>query len=110
MYGTLKDDLNQQLEELRQNGLYKSERVIDTPQSARVRVGEASDLLNLCANNYLGLSNHPRIVAAAKEALDRWGYGLSSVRFICGAQGVHKQLEQRLSQFLQTEDTILYSS
>jgi glycine C-acetyltransferase len=94
---------------LRAQGLYKVERIIDSPQRARVRVG-AHDVLNLCANNYLGLADHPMLVQAAKDALDRWGFGMASVRFICGTQHVHRQLEQRLSAFLGTEDTILYSS
>ncbi|MDB6152718.1 MAG: kbl [Chthoniobacteraceae bacterium] len=91
-------------------GLYKSERVITTPQAAHVRVEGGREVLNLCANNYLGLAGHPSVIAASHEALDRWGYGLSSVRFICGTQSLHKELESRLSEFLGTEDTILYSS
>ena len=99
------------LAELREPGLYKDEHVIDSPQAAarRGRAGRA-EVLNLCANNYLGLANHPEIVAAAHEALDRWGFGMASVRFICGTQRVHRELEQRLSEFLGTDDTILYSS
>ncbi|MDB6171869.1 MAG: kbl [Chthoniobacteraceae bacterium] len=91
-------------------GLYKSERVITTPQAAHVRVEGGREVLNLCANNYLGLAGDPSVIAASHEALDRWGYGLSSVRFICGTQSLHKELESRLSEFLGTEDTILYSS
>lgn len=98
------------LAELREAGLYKSERKIESPQEARVVVGGGHEVLNLCANNYLGLANHPDIVQAAHDALDRWGYGLSSVRFICGTQTCHKQLESAVSDFLQTDDTILYSS
>lgn len=98
------------LDEIRQSGLYKSERVITSPQATRVTVNGGRPLLNLCANNYLGLAQHPRVQAAARQALEDWGYGLASVRFICGTQAIHKQLEQRLSQFLGTEDTILYSS
>jgi glycine C-acetyltransferase len=98
------------LDEIRQAGLYKDERIIHSPQANRVEVGTGKAVLNLCANNYLGLSNHPEIVAAAHEGLDRWGYGLSSVRFICGTQEIHKQLEQQLSTFLGTEDTVLYAS
>ena len=105
----LRKELNSELKEIRKSGLYKAERVIDTPQSARVEVG-GELVLNLCANNYLGLSNHPRVVDAARAALDEWGYGLSSVRFICGTQNIHKKLEQKLSNFLGTEDTILYTS
>src|SRR5579871_2393144 len=99
-----------QLEAIRQAGTYKNERVIITPQGTTIRVADGQPVLNLCANNYLGLAQHPAIAAAAKEAIDQWGYGLASVRFICGTQGVHKQLEQKLSEFLGTEDTILYSS
>lgn len=91
-------------------GLHKRERLIATPQAARVRLADGREVLNLCANNYLGLSSHPAIVAAARAALERWGYGLSSVRFICGAQTIHRELEEKLSAFLGTEDTILYSS
>ncbi|MDQ2798779.1 MAG: glycine C-acetyltransferase, partial [Armatimonadota bacterium] len=110
MYGATKDRLTRELEDIQNAGLYKNERVIMTPQDAHVRVGNSGPLLNLCANNYLGLAEHPDVIAAAHEALDRWGYGLASVRFICGTQGVHKQLEAALSAFLGTEDTILYSS
>src|SRR5882762_8017690 len=110
MFGSFKQHLAQQLEEIRRAGLYKSERTITTPQDAHVRVGDGQPVLNLCANNYLGLAEHPAVVRAAHEALDKWGYGLSSVRFICGTQSIHKQLEAKLSEFLGTEDTILYSS
>jgi len=99
-----------QLASLRRAGLYKTERILTTPQSAHVATGAGREVINLCANNYLGLADHPEVVAAAHEALDRWGYGLSSVRFICGTQTIHKELEGRLSDFLGTEDTILYSS
>jgi glycine C-acetyltransferase len=110
MFGSMKQHVAQQIEEIRAAGTYKQERVITSPQDARVRVGDSRPVLNLCANNYLGLAHHPAIVQAAHEALDQWGYGLSSVRFICGTQSVHKQLEAKLSEFLGTEDTILYSS
>ena len=110
MYGKIKDDLKKELEEIQSAGLYKSERVIESSQSARVQVGEGSPVLNLCANNYLGLANHPEVVKAARDALDKWGYGLASVRFICGTQSLHKELEAKLSAFLGMEDTILYSS
>jgi len=109
MFGSFKQHLAQQLEEIRRAGLYKSERTISTPQDAHVRVGDGQPVLNLCANNYLGLAEHPAVVKAAHEALDKWGYGLSSVRFICGTQSIHKQLEAKISEFLATEDTILYS-
>jgi glycine C-acetyltransferase len=110
MYGALLDDLTSRLQETRDAGTFKSELVMTTPQGARVDVEGRGDLLNLCANNYLGLANHPEIVAAARDALDRWGYGMASVRFICGTQSLHKQLEERLSEFLGTEETILFSS
>jgi glycine C-acetyltransferase len=110
MYGALQDDLTSRLAEVREEGLYKTELVITTPQSAHVEVEGRGEMLNLCANNYLGLASHPEIVAAAHEALDRWGFGMASVRFICGTQAVHRELEERLSAFLGTEDTILYSS
>jgi glycine C-acetyltransferase len=109
VFGTVRDDLRTTLEEIRAAWLYKSERVIDTPQSPHVSVA-SGDVLNLCANNYLGLADHPALVDAAKAALDRWGYGMASVRFICGTQTVHKDLEDRLTAFLGTEDTTLYSS
>ena len=102
--------LQEQIESLRAAGLYKSERIITTPQDAHIRIADGREVLNLCANNYLGLAEHPDVIAAAHAALDRWGYGLSSVRFICGTQQLHKQLEGKLSEFLGTEDTILYSS
>jgi glycine C-acetyltransferase len=110
MYGTLRDDLVGTLAEVREAGLYKSELEITTPQGAHVDVTGRGELLNLCGNNYLGLANHPAIVEAAHEALDRWGYGMASVRFICGTQALHRELEERLSEFLGTDDTILYSS
>ncbi len=102
--------LAQQLDGIRSAGTYKNERVIVTPQGTTIRVADGKPVLNLCANNYLGLAQHPAVAAAAKAALEQWGYGLASVRFICGTQGVHKQLEQALSRFLGTDDTILYSS
>ena len=110
MYGALKDDLVSRLDVVRDEGLYKTELVITTPQSAHVEVEGRGEMINLCANNYLGLASHPAIVAAAHEALDRWGFGMASVRFICGTQAVHRELEERLSAFLGTEDTILYGS
>jgi len=110
MVAAFQNHVQQQLDEIRASGTYKHERVITSPQDARVRVGDGPPVLNLCANNYLGLARHPEVVQAAHEALDRWGYGLSSVRFICGTQSIHKQLEARLSEFLGAEDTILYSS
>ncbi|MDX8144173.1 glycine C-acetyltransferase [Lentzea sp. BCCO 10_0061] len=110
MYGELKNDLLKTIEEIREAGLYKSERVIGTPQNAAVRVGKGDEVLNFCANNYLGLADHPQLIEAAKKGLDDWGFGMASVRFICGTQEPHKELERKLSEFLGTEDTILYSS
>jgi glycine C-acetyltransferase len=110
LYGTLRDELVETLAEIREAGTYKSELTMTTPQGAHVNVEESGELLNLCANNYLGLANHPAIVEAARDALDRWGYGMASVRFICGTQALHRELEQRLSEFLGTDDTILFSS
>jgi glycine C-acetyltransferase len=107
---SITEHLQQQLDEIRAKGLYKAERVITTPQDAHIRVGDGQSVLNMCANNYLGLAEHPAVVQAAHEGLDRWGYGLSSVRFICGTQAIHKQLEAKISEFLGTEDTILYTS
>jgi glycine C-acetyltransferase len=110
MFGSIKEYLADQLQQIRDDGLFKGERVITTPQRAHIAVLEREKVLNLCANNYLGLADHPEVIAAAHEALDRWGYGLASVRFICGTQQIHKQLERRISEFLGTDDTILYSS
>src|SRR5213078_3752261 len=110
MYDRVRDDLRTTLDEIRSAGLYKAERVLTGPQGARVTVAGGQPVLNLCANNYLGLADDPRVVAAAKAALDEWGYGLASVRFICGTQAIHKRLEEALSEFLGTDDTILYSS
>jgi glycine C-acetyltransferase len=109
MFSSLRAHLASQLETIRTEGLWKGERLLASAQGARIAV-QGREVLNLCANNYLGLANHPEIVAAAKAGLDRWGYGLSSVRFICGTQDIHKELERTLSEFLGTEDTILYSS
>ena len=103
------ESLASQTEELKSEGLFKDERVIISPQQAKIETGGKS-VLNLCANNYLGLCNHPEVKEAAKEAIDHYGFGMSSVRFICGTLDIHKNLETRLSKFLQTEDTILYSS
>ncbi len=104
------EHLDRQLDDIRHAGLWKGERVMASPQGTMVRVGGGPPVLNLCANNYLGLAQHPAILAAARKGLDDWGYGLASVRFICGTQGIHKALEQALSRFLGTADTILYSS
>jgi len=110
MHPSFQQHLQQQLGEIRAAGTYKNERVIMTPQGTTIRVADGQPVLNLCANNYLGLAQHPAVTAAAHEALEKWGYGCASVRFICGTQGVHKQLERQLSEFLGTEDTILYGS
>ncbi|HPS01630.1 MAG TPA: glycine C-acetyltransferase [Candidatus Sumerlaeota bacterium] len=116
MYTSMQELLVNQLQEIRDSGLYKDERVIAGPQQAHIPVrrpdgsNETREVLNMCANNYLGLANHPEVVAAARESLDRWGYGLASVRFICGTQEIHKELEAAISEFLGTEDTILYTS
>src|SRR6266567_784138 len=109
MYGTMREQLNTTLDEIREAGLFKNERQISSPQSSHITAG-GKDVLNFCANNYLGLADHPEIVAAAKKAIDDWGFGLASVRFICGTQTLHVDLERRVSEFLGTEDTILYSS
>jgi len=110
MYGKFEAHLRTRIGEIESAGLTKRERVISGPQQAEVTVAGGAPVLNLCANNYLGLANHPGIVTAAREALDNWGYGLASVRFICGTQSIHKQLEERLSDFLGMDDTILYGS
>ena len=109
MYGKLKEHLCQSLAEIREAGLYKEERLIESPQSASIKVA-GKDVLNFCANNYLGLSDHPRLIEASKRMMDRRGFGMSSVRFICGTQDIHKQLEAAISDYFQTEDTILYAA
>ena len=109
MYGKFKDHLTQELADIKAAGLYKNERFIEGPQQAAIQVG-GKEVLNFCANNYLGLSNDPRLIQAAKDMMDRRGYGMSSVRFICGAQDIHKQLEAAISDFFKTEDTILYAA
>lgn len=108
MYGKIKQDLQQTLEELKEQGLYKTERIITSAQSSEISVSSGETVLNFCANNYLGLANHPEVVKAAQDVMNDWGFGLSSVRFICGTQQIHKELEQKTSEFLGTEDTILY--
>jgi glycine C-acetyltransferase len=110
MYGTLQADLQHQLQEIKDAGLYKKERVITSAQGAEIDTQEASHVLNFCANNYLGLSSHPDVIKAAKETIDSHGYGMSSVRFICGTQDIHKALEAKLAEFLGTDDTILYAA
>jgi glycine C-acetyltransferase len=110
MYGKTKDALTNEIQSIRDAGLYKSERIIMTPQGAEIEVKGGKPVLNFCANNYLGLSSHPKVIEAAHKTLDEWGYGMSSVRFICGTQDIHKILEEKISNFLQTEDTILYAA
>ena len=110
MYNTLQPVLQKELEAIKEAGLYKQERVIVTPQGADIKVSTGQEVVNFCANNYLGLSSHPSVIEAAKKAIDTHGYGMSSVRFICGTQDVHKELEAKISQFLGTEDTILYAA
>lgn len=110
VYGPFQTHVEQQLSSIREAGLEKRERVITTPQDAHIGVAGGARVLNMCANNYLGLAEHPRVLSAARQALDTWGYGMASVRFICGTQSIHRDLENQLSQFLGTEDTILYSS
>lgn len=110
MYGKIQQHLQEELNNIKEAGLYKNERIIVTPQRAEIKVNSGQNVLNFCANNYLGLSNHPRLISAAKKALDERGYGMSSVRFICGTQDYHKELENTISRFFHTEDTILYAS
>src|SRR5271155_3306095 len=110
MYGAMKQHLAGQLEEIKKAGLYKGERILSTAQQPHVAVKGGAEVLNMCANNYLGLANHPEVVQAAHLALDKWGNGLASVRFICGTQEPHKALEKAISEFVGMEDTILYSS
>lgn len=110
MYDTLKPQLEAELESIKEAGLYKKERVITTPQAADIKTADGKEVINFCANNYLGLSSHPKVVEAAKKAIDTHGFGMSSVRFICGTQNIHKELEQKISEFLGMEDTILYAA
>jgi glycine C-acetyltransferase len=110
MYGNVKENLTKELQSIRDAGLFKDERIIMTPQGAEIEVKGGQKVLNFCANNYLGLSSHPKVIKAAHDALDKWGYGMSSVRFICGTQDIHKVLEEKISRFLGTEDTILYAA
>jgi len=110
MYGKVRQDLQKEIQSIREAGLYKEERIIMTPQGAEIEVKGGRKVLNFCANNYLGLSSHPKVIEAAHRILDEWGYGMSSVRFICGTQDIHKVLEQKISNFLQTDDTILFAA
>ncbi len=110
MYGAIKQDLAKEIRSIRQSGLYKEERIIGGPQGAEIQMASGKRVLNFCANNYLGLSSHPRVIQAARDTLDRWGYGMSSVRFICGTQDIHRELERKMSAFLGTDDTLLYAA
>ncbi|MES2447788.1 MAG: glycine C-acetyltransferase [Bacteroidota bacterium] len=110
MYKTLQPVLQKELQEIENAGLFKRERIITTPQGADIKVSSGAEVINFCANNYLGLSSHPKVIEAAKKAIDDYGYGMSSVRFICGTQNIHKELEAKISEFLGTEDTILYAA
>lgn len=110
MYDTLKPELQAELENIKKAGLFKHERIITTPQGAVIKTGDGNEVINFCANNYLGLSAHPKVIDAAKNAIDSHGFGMSSVRFICGTQDIHKALEKKISEFLHTEDTILYAA
>src|SRR5690625_4817229 len=109
MNTSLRDRLSEELEEIKQSGLYKTERIINSPQGAEIKVGDKT-VINFCANNYLGLSSHPKVLKAAEQTIEERGYGMSSVRFICGTQDIHRQLEHKISEFLGTEDTILYAA
>jgi len=110
MYGSLKNDLRKELESIKDDGLYKTERIITSPQGAVITTDDGREVINFCANNYLGLSSHPHVIEASKEAIDRRGYGLSSVRFICGTQDIHRELEQKIADFVGMEDAILYAA
>lgn len=110
MYGSIKEFLQAEIDTIKENGLYKKERIITSPQGAEISISTGETVLNFCANNYLGLSSHPEVIQAAKDALDSHGFGMSSVRFICGTQDIHKQLEQEIADFYGTEDTILYAA
>ncbi|PTX44957.1 2-amino-3-ketobutyrate coenzyme A ligase [Christiangramia gaetbulicola] len=110
MYGDIKEHLEKEIEEIKEAGLYKKERIITSPQDAVIKIASGQEVINFCANNYLGLSSHPEVIKAAKDTLDSHGFGMSSVRFICGTQDIHKELEQKISDFYGTEDTILYAA
>ena len=110
MYGAIKDHLKKEIEEIKEEGLYKKERIITSPQGAVITIEGGKEVINFCANNYLGLSSHPEVVQAAKDTMDSHGFGMSSVRFICGTQDIHKELEAKIADFYKTEDTILYAA
>ena len=110
MYGAIKEHLQKEIEEIKDNGLYKKERIITSPQGAVIKISTGQEVINFCANNYLGLSSHPEVIQAAKDTMDSHGFGMSSVRFICGTQDIHKELESKIADFYGTEDTILYAA
>jgi len=110
MYGKIKEHLQAELDQIKEDGLYKSERIITSPQDAVIKISTGEEVINFCANNYLGLSSHPEVIQAAKDTMDSHGFGMSSVRFICGTQDIHKELEQNIADFYETEDTILYAA
>jgi len=110
MYGSIKEHLQKEIEEIKDNGLYKKERIITSPQGAVIKISTGQEVINFCANNYLGLSSHPEVIQAAKDTMDSHGFGMSSVRFICGTQDIHKELESKIADFYETEDTILYAA
>jgi len=110
MYGSIKEHLQTEIKDIKENGLYKKERIITSPQGAAIKISTGQEVINFCANNYLGLSSHPEVIQAAKDAMDSHGFGMSSVRFICGTQDIHKELEQKVADFYGTEDTILYAA
>ena len=110
MYGKIKEHLQQEIETIKKDGLFKEERIIVSPQDAVIKINTGQEVINFCANNYLGLSSHPEVIQAAKDAMDTHGFGMSSVRFICGTKDIHKELEQKIAHFYGTEDTILYAA
>jgi glycine C-acetyltransferase len=110
MYGTIKEHLQKEIQDIKDNGLFKTERIITSPQGAEITINTGQTVLNFCSNNYLGLSSHPEVVQAAKDAMDTHGFGMSSVRFICGTQDIHKKLESKIADFYGTQDTILYAA
>ena len=110
MYGSIKNHLQNEIDAIKEGGLFKKERIIVSPQGAEIKINTGETVLNFCANNYLGLSSHPEVVQAAKDALDSHGFGMSSVRFICGTQDIHKELEAKIASFYGTEETILYAA
>src|SRR5690606_8040579 len=110
MYGSIKEHLQKEIKQIKEDGLYKKERIITSPQDAVIKISTGQEVINFCANNYLGLSSHPEVIKAAKDTMDSHGFGMSSVRFICGTQDIHKELESKIAEFYGTEDTILYAA